>query len=685
MKHNFLKYIFAKLFLFLAFNSTIFPTVSSNYQNSLVVSNSVSIRIEKQFNADYNDPSSEAYLTLAEQVKQALMQKIIQAYAERGIVLAEGDIDIKILGFEEGSVFINSEIKLTLDKVIQKRNLIANQESIDTAIEESKEIIESFLQPDEMLIEHKIIGAEQVTSTVVSTPILPTTVTSAEVLTTLPTTLNEDTTVISSTAEMTKLDDVTTEPTIIETEVTTGPESETTINHQEEATTKPTTRAIIEPTTSNAIPIVTTTFVSDISTITVESTAVPKPETETTKSTTVRPDLGSCTKTTCPENSTCREIPSISSYECQCNENYKPIKTDQAITACQLAYKVHCGPEQMVFKIDKDYFDSNSLQNADIKFANNECDITPVFNTNDYSMDFNFELNENCGTKSRQNSTTWIYSNILSYESFINGPNRKIQFKCSYPTVGQVGQAEPVNMMLVLDIPGVGNFSLKLSSYDNENFTEPDAGPKYIDPNDPVYFAVMTNSTDPSRWLFAEQCFLTNEVYNYRLPSDSLEVVNIIENGCALDPELTRILDAGDKNSVKFETQVFKVAQSFSQTYINCKVRFCNETNCNHLIDDSCTVQGAHRKRRRRSLSQRVANADINDAFFVSSMAIYNNNKKRNLAFESNGSSVLGSDDTSPYLWVTIGLIVVLLVVSMSYAFSGRLLYRTKAYSEGKF
>jgi hypothetical protein len=41
----------------------------------LVVSNSVSIRIEKQFNDDYYDPRSDAYLTLAEQVRQALMQK----------------------------------------------------------------------------------------------------------------------------------------------------------------------------------------------------------------------------------------------------------------------------------------------------------------------------------------------------------------------------------------------------------------------------------------------------------------------------------------------------------------------------------------------------------------------------------------------------------------------------------
>jgi len=64
-------------------------------------------------------------------------------------------------------------------------------------------------------------------------------------------------------------------------------------------------------------------------------------------------------------------------------------------------------------------------------------------------------------------------------------------------------------------------------------------------------------------------------------------------------------------------------------------------------------------------------------------MAIYNNNKKRNLAFESNGTSGLGSADTSPYLWITIGLIVVLMVVAVSYVFSGRLLYRTNAYDEG--
>jgi len=345
----------------------------------------------------------------------------------------------------------------------------------------------------------------------------------------------------------------------------------------------------------------------------------------------------------------------------------------------------------MVFKIDKTYYDSNNLNQADFKFADNECFIPfGVFNANDNTMDFNFELNENCGTKSSQNSTTWTYSNILSYESQKNGPNRKIQFKCSYPTVGEVGYDHPVNMMLVLDIPGVGNFSLKLNSYNNENFTEADSGPRYIDQNDPVYFAVMTNSTDPSRWLFAEQCFLTNELYNYRTPnplySNTLEFVNIIENGCALDPELTRIIDAGDKNSVKFETQVFRIAQTFSQTYINCKVRFCNETNCNHLIDDSCTVQGAHRKRRRRSLTQSdirvLPNADINDAFFVHSMAIYNNNKKRNLPFGSKDIG-LGSGERSPYLWITIGLIVVLVFVSMSYVLSGRLIYRANAYDEG--
>ena len=91
--------------------------------------------------------------------------------------------------------------------------------------------------------------------------------------------------------------------------------------------------------------------------------------------------------------------------------------------------------------------------------------------------------------------------------------------------------------------------------------------------------------------------------------------VQIIDNGCPIHNE-TEILVNNVGHDVRFQSRIFEIADTFSQAWIICQVRFCDNDSC--LVPDDCdTVRSLHHRNKRSvirsgaSRSKRAAHAEM--------------------------------------------------------------------------
>ena len=108
-----------------------------------------------------------------------------------------------------------------------------------------------------------------------------------------------------------------------------------------------------------------------------------------------------------------------------------------------------------------------------------------------------------CGTQSSHAEHFWTYKNGLSY-TFAYG-TRHIAFKCKYPDDSTIGLAEPMTIIVVVDIEGVGKLSLELNAFVDNQFQHQALAS--LEKEDDLFVQIKTHAkTDVSRKVYAEDC-----------------------------------------------------------------------------------------------------------------------------------------------------------------------------------
>ena len=239
-----------------------------------------------------------------------------------------------------------------------------------------------------------------------------------------------------------------------------------------------------------------------------------------------------------------------------------------------------------------------------------------------------------------------------------------------------VGLAEPMTIIVVVDIEGIGKLSLELNAFVDDSFQQQALAS--LEKEDDLFVQIKTHAdNDVSRKVYAEDCYVTqNQNIN---PTIDDTAVMIIDNGCPIHNQ-TEILVNNIGHNVRFQSKIFEIADGFSQAWIICQVRFCDENDENCKVNDCDSVRKMHESsssssRKKRSLntqlsrSKRATHAShmkggIDDIYEVRIGPYF---QKEYLSGDISGSSFnqnIKKGGLVPLVWVGIG-VGVLLVVSV--------------------
>lgn len=84
----------------------------------------------------------------------------------------------------------------------------------------------------------------------------------------------------------------------------------------------------------------------------------------------------------------------------------------------------------------------------------------------------------------------------------------------------------------------------------------------------------------------------------------------IIDNGCPIHNQ-TEILVNNIGHNVRFQSKIFEIADSFSQAWIICQVRFCDENDENCKVNDCDSVRKMHESSSSSSRKKRSLNTQL--------------------------------------------------------------------------
>lgn len=225
-----------------------------------------------------------------------------------------------------------------------------------------------------------------------------------------------------------------------------------------------------------------------------------------------------------------------------------------------------------------------------------------------------------------------------------------------------------MTIIVVVDIEGVGKLSLELNAFVDNQFQHQALAS--LEKEDDLFVQIKTHAkTDVSRKVYAEDCYVTQNQDIDPIYDDS--AVQIIDHGCPIHNE-TEILVNNVGHDVRFQSRIFEIADSFSQAWIICQVRFCDNDSCS-VPDDCDTVRSLHQRNKRSAMrsasrSKRAAHAEmkgkIDDIYEVRLGPYFQKSYLSGPDITGAGFNQDTKQGLVPLVWVGIG-VGILLVVSL--------------------